>query len=170
MATLRAMKSFFKPVSTLQFRPDAAEFANILLTGFYCDAMRINGTTNDTYIAWTEWFPAPGQNYDDFELAAGDVLKIDIVAHSKTAGFTRLHNKRTGQKKTTNYKDQTTPLCLGAAEWVIESELAFSAGGFITGERTAGYTPFEFKNAVWHGKGLWFLLIGLWFFADRLDL
>jgi hypothetical protein len=106
-------------------------------------------------VSWTEWYPARAKNYKDFDLEAGDVLTIDIIAQSTTAGYTRLLNQRTGQKKTTHYKDQTTPLCLGAAEWVIESEFSISAeGGFATGERTAGYTPFKFQNATYTTKGM----------------
>ncbi|KEQ68270.1 concanavalin A-like lectin/glucanase [Aureobasidium namibiae CBS 147.97] len=118
----------------------------VLQAGFFCTAESIDNKTTTSYDAWTEWFPAPQQTYNDFELQAGDVLTIRIVANSKTSGSTLLHNHRTGKKAQTNYANQTTPLCLNSAEWVIESELAFTSFG-LDGERTAGYNPFVFEHA-----------------------
>ena len=120
--------------------------------GFYCTAESIDNKTTTNYYAWTEWFPAPQQSYKDFELQAGDVLTINIVADSKTSGSTLLHNHRTGKKAQTSYTNQTTPLCLNTAEWVIESELAFTSFG-LDGERTAGYQPFVFEHAAYSTKG-----------------
>jgi hypothetical protein len=120
--------------------------------GFYCTAESINNKTTTQYNAWTEWFPAPQQSYNDFELQAGDVLTIRIVADSKTSGSTLLHNHRTGKKAYTSYTNQTTPLCMNTAEWVIESELSFTSFG-LDGERTAGYTPFVFEHASYSTTG-----------------
>lgn len=120
--------------------------------GFYCTAESINNKTTTQYYAWTEWYPSPQQSYKDFDLQAGDVLTIRIVADSKTSGSTLLHNHRTGKKVQTSYANQTTPLCLNSAEWVIESELSFTSFG-LDGERTAGYNPFVFEHASYSTKG-----------------
>ena len=85
-------------------------------------------------------------------MQAGDILTIKIVADSKTSGSTLLHNHRTGKKAQTSYANQTTPLCLNSAEWVIESELAFTSFG-LDGERTAGYNPFVFEHASYTTTG-----------------
>lgn len=111
-----------------------------------------NGTTTATYSAWTEWFPSPQQQLPDFAIHAGDTINIQIVAESKTSGYTLLHNRRTGQKTHTPYTNQTTPLCLDNAEWVIESHLTFAKFG-LDGQRTAGYSPFKFEHASWTTKG-----------------
>jgi len=41
---------------------------------------------------------------------------------------------------------------LNTAEWVIESELAFTSFG-LDGERTAGYNPFVFEHASYTTTG-----------------
>lgn len=123
-----------------------------VLLGFYCTAESDDNKTTKQYYAWTEWYPAPQQTYKDFELRAGDILTIRIVADSKTSGSTLLHNHRTGKQAHTSYTNQTTPLCLNSAEWVIESELAFTSFG-LDGERTAGYNPFVFEHASYATKG-----------------
>ncbi|CAD0028641.1 unnamed protein product [Aureobasidium pullulans] len=102
----------------------------VLQAGFSCYATEMeNGTTTATYSAWTEWFPSPQQQLPDFAIHAGDTINIQIVADSKISGYTLLHNRRTGQKTHTPYTNQTTPLCLDNAEWVIESHLSFTQFG-----------------------------------------
>jgi hypothetical protein len=120
-----------------------------ILSGFYCTAESENNKTTTQYYAWTEWYPAPQQSYNDFELQAGDVLTI------------RIHNHRTGKQAHTSYANQTTPLCLDTAEWVIESELAFTSFG-LDGERTAGYNPFIFDHASYATKGKINIFESLW--------
>ncbi|THW50692.1 concanavalin A-like lectin/glucanase [Aureobasidium pullulans] len=125
----------------------------VLQAGFSCYATEMeNGTTTATYSAWTEWFPSPQQQLPDFAIHAGDPINIQIVADSKISGYTLLHNRRTGQKTHTPYTNQTTPLCLDNAEWVIESHLIFAKFG-LDGQRTAGYSPFKFEHASWTTKG-----------------
>ncbi|KAG9584373.1 hypothetical protein KCU77_g11080, partial [Aureobasidium melanogenum] len=68
-----------------------------------------------------------------------------------TSGSTFMHNHRMGKSVHTSYANQTTPLCLDSAKWVIESEFAFAPFG-IDGERTAGYTPFKFDHASYTTK------------------
>lgn len=119
-----------------------------------------NGTTTATYSAWTEWFPSPQQQLPDFAIHAGDTINIQIVADSKISGYTLLHNRRTGQKTHTPYTNQTTPLCLDNAEWVIESHLIFAKFG-LDGQRTAGYSPFKFEHASWTTKGRLFFCLML---------
>ncbi|TIA19515.1 concanavalin A-like lectin/glucanase [Aureobasidium pullulans] len=89
----------------------------VFQAGFSCYATEMeNGTTTATYSAWTEWFPSPQQQLPDFAIHAGDTINIEIVAESKTSGYTLLHNRRTGQKTHTPYTNQTTPLCLDNAD------------------------------------------------------
>lgn len=113
----------------------------------------VNNVTTTTWETWTEWFPATQQPYSDFEVQTGDVVSIRIKADSTTSGSTFMHNHRTGKSVHTSYANQTTPLCLDSAEWVIESELGFGPFG-PDGERTAGYTPFKFEHASYTTKGM----------------
>ncbi|KAG9944128.1 concanavalin A-like lectin/glucanase, partial [Aureobasidium melanogenum] len=123
----------------------------LLQAGFDCTVTEVNNVTTTTWETWTEWFPATQQPYSDFEVQTGDVVSIRIKADSTTSGSTFMHNHRTGKSVHTSYANQTTPLCLDSAEWVIESELGFGPFG-PDGERTAGYTPFKFEHASYTTK------------------
>lgn len=74
-----------------------------------------------SYDSWYEWFPDYAYDFDNFDINAGDVIQVDVIATSTTRGTLKLSNLSSGQKvsKTLNAPSGST-LCRQNAEWIVE--------------------------------------------------
>lgn len=91
--------------------------------------------SDGTFDAWWEWIPDDVQFFDNFNIAVGDQIYMEVDASSLSTGVAILENLTNGDKVTHNFKKGQTPsdLCETDAEWIIEDyEASFADFGSIT--------------------------------------
>ncbi|KAF1738937.1 Aspergillopepsin-2 [Beauveria bassiana] len=96
--------------------------------------------------AWYEWFPEPSYNYDDFEVSAGDELRLSVYSHGLHGGNSTIENLTTGKAASHTFTDISEPLCLTDAEWIVED--------FSKGDQPVAFADFgamQFTDAYAEG-------------------
>ncbi|KAI0477098.1 peptidase A4 family-domain-containing protein [Xylariaceae sp. FL0804] len=77
-----------------------------------------------TYDAWYEWYPDYSYDFSNFEVSAGDTIKMyvesTVTASSKTGGTAVLENVTTGKSATHTFTGESAALCETNAEWIVE--------------------------------------------------
>lgn len=102
------------------------------------------------YDAWYEWFPDRSYYFDNIIINSGDVIKLTVIAYSKTTGMAVIENLSNRQ---TVYQDLSypfNPLCEMNAEWIVED---FSAGGALVPFCDFGTVIFRDAYAYLNGGG-----------------
>ncbi|KAJ0104283.1 aspergillopepsin-2 heavy chain [Diaporthe amygdali] len=79
----------------------------------------VESSGETSFYAWYEWYPADTQVVDLGEIAAGDVINVELTAASTTEASVVLENKTNG-KKFTKTVTSSDALCGTAAEWILE--------------------------------------------------
>lgn len=76
-------------------------------------------------IAWYEWWPEESIQYfnENWDVAAGDNIFMQITANSTTSGVAILTNQRTNQSLTHHFTPRESPgaLCEVYADWIVEA-------------------------------------------------
>lgn len=88
-----------------------------------------------TFDAWWEWIPDNVNFFDNFTIAEGDQIFMEVDASSTTTGVATLENLTNGDKVTHDFEKGDTPstLCETDADWIIEDyEDSFADFGSIT--------------------------------------
>jgi len=94
--------------------------AALLQTGI---AFSIDPSGAVTYDAWWEWYPYAAQFYDNFTMAAGDVIQMNATAQSSTSGLLVLENLSNGDRAEASVAlpSNTRADLTGAnVEWIVE--------------------------------------------------
>ncbi|KAJ5889012.1 hypothetical protein N7495_009053 [Penicillium taxi] len=74
-----------------------------------------------SYDAWYEWYPDYAYDFDNFEISAGNVIKVTIDATSSTGGTAIIENISTGNSATHSFSNVTDgSLCEYNAGWIVE--------------------------------------------------
>lgn len=63
---------------------------------------------------------ADSYDFSNFEIAAGDEIKMTVTATSTSAGSAVLENLTTGKTVKQTFSGESTPLCEENAEWIVE--------------------------------------------------
>ncbi|PQE30343.1 Aspergillopepsin-2 protein [Rutstroemia sp. NJR-2017a WRK4] len=107
------------------------------------------------YNAWYEWFPEKTKVID-MDIAAGDVISVNLTRHSSTSGSVTLRNLSTGKSFTTTTTSKYK-LCGVTADWIIENlfpdsaTIGLSDFGNVTFRDAVAYTT---KGTEGPGKAL----------------
>ena len=80
---------------------------------------RVKFHLNTCPTAWFEWIPDYAHNFDDFDISAGDVITLTVVADSTTTGEATIENVTTGQTVNQQLSSEYA-LCEQDAEWIVE--------------------------------------------------
>lgn len=78
-----------------------------------------------TYDAWFEWYPDYAYNFVNFDIHAGDIIRLTAASSSTTSGSVLVENLTTGQSVAHTFSNESSPLCQENADWIVED--------FVTG-------------------------------------
>ncbi|KAJ6155832.1 aspergillopepsin-2 precursor [Penicillium chermesinum] len=75
-----------------------------------------------TFYAWQEWVPDEPSEvvFEDFEVAAGDEIRVTVNATDSTSGNALIENLSTGASAAHIWAGMDTALCEKTAEWITE--------------------------------------------------
>lgn len=96
--------------------------------------------------AWYEWLPDISHDFTGISFSPGDVVTIEVVAHSRTSGLAVIENhtkNQSVQKELTS----THALCQSDAEWIVE-DFTVIPGGLVPFANfgTVAFTGLAQKN------------------------
>ncbi|KAI3399466.1 hypothetical protein diail_6728 [Diaporthe ilicicola] len=96
------------------------------LDGYYCTGLWQAGVDSvvessgaTSFYAWYEWSPASLQVVDLGEIAAGDIINVELTAVNSTEASVVMENKTNGKNFTTTVTSSDA-LCGTAAEWILQ--------------------------------------------------
>ncbi|GAD96494.1 aspergillopepsin-2 precursor, putative [Paecilomyces variotii No. 5] len=71
--------------------------------------------------AWYEWYPAQAiTTFDNFDVQAGDEIKVTVTATSSSTGYTVVENLTQGTQIRHTWDTESPALCEATAEWIVE--------------------------------------------------
>jgi hypothetical protein len=106
----------------------------------------VSSSGDVSYDAWYEWYPDYAYDFSNFDVGAGDVIQVDIVATSTTRGTVSLTNVSTGQKVSQTLSAPSgSVLCRQNAEWIVED---FEQGGSLVALSNFGTVVFSQASAA----------------------
>ncbi|KAL1888813.1 hypothetical protein Sste5346_009291 [Sporothrix stenoceras] len=73
-----------------------------------------------SYDAWFEWYPDYAYNFVNFDIHAGDIIRLTAASSSTTSGRVLVENLTTGQSVAHTFTDESSPLCQENADWIVE--------------------------------------------------
>ncbi|KAL1864807.1 hypothetical protein Plec18167_009639 [Paecilomyces lecythidis] len=86
-----------------------------------------DGSTS--FNAWYEWYPAQEIiTFDNFDVKAGDELKVTVTATSTSTGYTVVENLSQGTDIRHTWDTESPALCEATAEWIVEDFTDISNG------------------------------------------
>ncbi|KAJ9254430.1 putative aspergillopepsin-2 precursor [Paecilomyces variotii] len=100
-----------------------------------------------SFNAWYEWFPAQAlTTFDNFDVEAGDEIKVTVTATSNSTGYTILENLTEGTDVRHTWKTESPALCGATAEWIVE-DFSLIIGGSESLAPFADYGSVAFTGA-----------------------
>lgn len=76
-----------------------------------------------SYDAWFEWYPDYAYNFVNFDIHAGDIIRLTAASSSTTSGRVLVENLTTGLSVSHTFSGESSPLCQENAEWIVEDFL-----------------------------------------------
>lgn len=99
-----------------------------------------------SYDAWYEWYPDYAYDFNNFAVAAGNVIQVDITATSTTKGTVKLTNVSTGKSVSQTLSAPSgSVLCRTNAEWIVED---FEQNGSLVALSNFGTVVFSSASAA----------------------
>ncbi|KAF3009393.1 hypothetical protein E8E14_009008 [Neopestalotiopsis sp. 37M] len=103
-------------------------------------------STGTSFYAWYEWYPEDTVAIDLGDIAAGDVITVNLTSSASdyTTGYIVMENQSTGKSFTKTVTDSSAALCGSAIEWIMEdlvvdgSENGLADFGTVTFSDAAG--------------------------------
>ncbi|KAJ9298218.1 hypothetical protein DTO271G3_3823 [Paecilomyces variotii] len=106
-----------------------------------------------SFNAWYEWYPAQALTiFDDFDVEAGDEIKVTVTATSTSTGYTILENLTRGIEVRHTWKTESPALCRATAEWIVE-DFSLIIDGSVSLAPFADYGSVAFTGASATVKG-----------------
>lgn len=103
---------------------------------------------NGEYSPWAEWYPQGLIVFLDFNLRAGDKIRMTIIADNASSGTAYLENLSSGQSVSRRFPQGPVDLCLSEADWILEEY-------DVHGKQVPliDFGKFSFTNAAASGPG-----------------
>ena len=97
--------------------------------------------------AWSQWLPNKVNDFSDITISAGDLIRLTVIALSRTFGKARIDNLTNGEKSE-RFLSSDIPLCGQNAEWIVEDYTVGTAYAPF-----ANFSTVTFENAMAGGSG-----------------
>ena len=106
----------------------------------------VDSSGSVSYDSWYEWYPDYAYDFSNFDVSAGDVIQIDIVATTTSRGTVTLSNKSTGKAVSKTLSAPSSSASLGGqnAEWIVED---FEENGSLVALSNFGTVVFTGASA-----------------------
>ncbi|GAD95948.1 aspergillopepsin-2 precursor, putative [Paecilomyces variotii No. 5] len=107
-----------------------------------------------SFYAWYEWWPAQYMiTFDNFDVEAGDELKVTVTATSTSTGNTIVENLTRGTIIGHTWDTESPVLCEATAEWIVEDFTDTSNGSeYLAPFANYGSVTFTDNSAIANGQ------------------